>query len=74
MWMLGCILFTLCFAKHPFQDAQKLAIMNGQYNMSHDQDVSEKMQDIIRLLLTPNPTHRPTIAELEGIFNNYYSQ
>ena len=33
MWMLGCILFVLCFAKHPFQDAQTLAIINGQYFM-----------------------------------------
>ena len=22
IWMLGCVLFTLCFAKHPFQEAQ----------------------------------------------------
>jgi len=29
MWMLGCILYTLCFARHPFQNAQKLAILNG---------------------------------------------
>jgi AP2-associated kinase len=21
IWMLGCILFTLCFGKQPFQDA-----------------------------------------------------
>ena len=33
MWMLGCILFVLCFAKHPFQEAQTLAIINGQYFM-----------------------------------------
>jgi len=29
MWMLGCVLYALCFGKHPFTDAQKLAIINA---------------------------------------------
>ena len=29
--MLGCILYTMCFAKHPFFEAQKLAIINAHY-------------------------------------------
>ena len=31
IWMLGCILYTLLFAKQPFMDKQALAILNGQY-------------------------------------------
>jgi len=31
IWMLGCILYTMCFAKHPFFEAQKLAIINAHY-------------------------------------------
>lgn len=31
IWMLGCILYTLCFIKHPFFEAQKLAIINAHY-------------------------------------------
>lgn len=33
IWMIGCILYTLCYAKHPFMDAQKLAIINGHYSI-----------------------------------------
>lgn len=29
LWMLGCVLYALCFGKHPFTDAQKLAIINA---------------------------------------------
>lgn len=57
IWMLGCILYTLCFAKHPFMDAQKLAIINAHYYIP-DEDferIDMKMRDFIRLLLTPDP-------------------
>jgi AP2-associated kinase len=27
VWMLGCVLYTMCFYIHPFQDASKLAIV-----------------------------------------------
>ena len=33
--------------------------------------VSEKMKDIIRYLLTPNPECRPSITELDNLFNSY---
>jgi hypothetical protein len=32
--------------------------------------ISEKMRDLIRLLLTPNPDKRPDIEEVERIFIN----
>jgi cyclin G-associated kinase len=31
VWALGCILYVLCFNKHPFEDAAKLRIINGNY-------------------------------------------
>jgi hypothetical protein len=33
--------------------------------------VSEKMRDLIRVLLTPNPERRPSIWELEVILNQF---
>jgi AP2-associated kinase len=27
IWMLGCVLYTMMFYVHPFQDASKLAIV-----------------------------------------------
>ncbi|CDW85463.1 protein kinase domain containing protein [Stylonychia lemnae] len=77
IWMLGCILYTICFARHPFQDAQKLAILNAHYIMvNNDQKykyISEKMKDFIRLMLTPDPSKRPSIHDIEFILNNYQS-
>jgi AP2-associated kinase len=43
VWMLGCVLYTMCFATHPFQDAQKLAIVNAYYFMPQESGVSDKL-------------------------------
>ena len=32
IWMLGCVLYTLCFGTQPFLNAQNLAILNGSFN------------------------------------------
>ena len=74
IWMLGCVLYTLCFAKHPFMEAQKLAIINASYLMPSLEDeirISEKMRDFIRLLLTPDPKKRPTIFEVLDIISSW---
>ena len=64
--MLGCVAFTLCFFYHPFQDAQKIAILNAQYFMPDtDRDrVSDKLRDLVRVILVPNPVDRPTIDQI----------
>ena len=33
--------------------------------------INDKLKDIIRLLLTPNPEKRPSIDQIEKIFINY---
>jgi len=73
VWMLGCMLFTLCFYKQPFQEASKLSIVNGAYTFPKDHQYPEKLIDIIRMMLTPNPIHRPSIAELSDIFADYFN-
>ena len=35
IWMLGCVLYTLCFYKHPFQECSKLSIVNASYTVPH---------------------------------------
>ena len=75
IWMLGCVLFALCFFKHPFQDAQKLAILNAHYYFPTDNEslrrISEKMRDLIRHMLTPNPDNRPDIFEIEDLLETW---
>ena len=71
IWMLGCILYTILFKKHPFQDAQKLTIINAYYNFPSDTKYSEKIQDFIRLMLTPNPANRPDLVFINDVIVNW---
>ena len=73
IWMLGWVLFTLWFAKHPFQEAQKLAIVNAHYYIP-DEDhkrIGTKLRDLIRLMLTPDPRKRPDINKIISILENW---
>lgn len=36
IWALGCIIFCLCYKKHPFEDGAKLRIINGNYSIPND--------------------------------------
>jgi len=72
VWMLGCILYTMCFYKHPFQEMSKLSIVNAAYTFPKDHNYAPKLIDIIRICLTPNPTTRPSIFDLCKIFDNYF--
>lgn len=36
VWALGCILFCLCYKKHPYEDGAKLRIINGNYSIPND--------------------------------------
>ena len=61
IWMFGCVTYSLCYFQHPFQDAQKLGIVNASYTFPNDpkKRISEKMNDLIRIMLTPDPRLRP---------------
>ena len=71
IWMLGCIFYAILFKKHPFQDAQKLTIINAYYFIPNEHTYSEKAIDFLRLMLTPNPSIRPSAQEIINIINNW---
>jgi AP2-associated kinase len=56
VWMLGCVLYTICFYVHPFVECSKLAIVTGTFRIPEDSKYSEKIHDLIRHMITPNPT------------------
>lgn len=67
--MLGCVLYTLSYFTHPFLDANAVGISTGTYRFPKYPDetkynVSDKIKDLIRHMLTPNPTFRPSALEL----------
>ena len=74
IWMLGCVLYVLCTgSKHPFQDAQNLAILNAQYSMVEKENNLENLnpisplKDMIRAILVPDPQKRLSLDQLTGI-------
>lgn len=82
IWMLGCIVYVCAFKKHPFENAQKLTIINCGYSFpqetkfvksNNDTDIvySEKLKDFIRILLCPNPVNRPSIKQVIEIISSW---
>ena len=72
VWAVGCILYTILFKIHPFQDAQKLTITTAHYYIPKEsRNYSSKIIDFIRLLLTPNPANRPNVKTILGYIQNW---
>lgn len=71
IWMLGCILFTLMFYRHPFQDESSLAIANARYHMPSSPEHSERMRDLTHWLLARDPADRPSAQVLLGLLERW---
>ncbi|PNF37550.1 Cyclin-G-associated kinase [Cryptotermes secundus] len=63
-WALGCIMYTLCYMKHPFEDSAKLRILNGNYTIPPGDLKYSCYHDIIRGCLQVNPAQRMTVADI----------
>ena len=74
IWALGCVLYTMVFKEQPFINAQKLEIINGNYNFPQEEQklYSEKFLDLIRVMLTPNPDNRPDVLKIME-WTNYWN-
>lgn len=66
IWMLGCVLFTLMFFKHPFAESSKLSITNAVYQYPVDNEYSLDLEVLVRNLLTPDPDLRPDAKTVLG--------
>eukprot|EP00931_Biecheleriopsis_adriatica_P066298 TRINITY_DN40692_c0_g1_i1.p1 TRINITY_DN40692_c0_g1~~TRINITY_DN40692_c0_g1_i1.p1 ORF type:complete len:862 (+),score=172.89 TRINITY_DN40692_c0_g1_i1:49-2634(+) len=71
IWMLGCILYTLMYYRHPFQDESTLAIANARYQLPASPEFSEKLKDLTHWLLAKDPSDRPSARELLEILRNF---
>ncbi|CAB4058026.1 GAK [Lepeophtheirus salmonis] len=61
VWALGCILYVLCFGKHPFEDSAKLRIVNGNYTLPRggkEELTYGLFYDLISSALTIDPRNR----------------
>lgn len=63
IWALGCILYCLCFQRHPYEDSAKLRIMNGNYTIPSDQRYS-CFHEIIKGCFIVDPSKRLTVNSI----------
>eukprot|EP00400_MALV-I_sp_L67-5_P000829 gene829-1114_t len=70
IWMIGCILFTLMFFRHPFQDETSLAILNARYRLEKH-SFSNRLEDVMHWCLAMKPAERPTILQLSNLFRGW---
>ncbi|KAF7282230.1 hypothetical protein GWI33_003030 [Rhynchophorus ferrugineus] len=63
IWALGCILYTLCYMKHPYDDSAKLRIINGNYILPPDPRYS-CFHEIIKGCFQTNPENRLKISDI----------
>jgi cyclin G-associated kinase len=47
VWALGCILYYLCYRRHPFEDSAKLRIVNAKYTLPEAETPFTIFHDII---------------------------
>lgn len=61
VWALGCVLFMLCFRKHPYEDSAKLRIVNGNYSLPSDSRYAV-FHDVIKGCFQTDPVRRFDIS------------
>ena len=72
------MIYTLAFFTHPFVDSNAVGIAGGVYRFPKypeetQYQVSDKIKDLIRNLLTPDPTYRPSVDEVIALLNGWHT-
>lgn len=50
IWALGCILYSIAFLKHPFQDGSALSIVHSQVKIPRHSGFSKGFESLLRRL------------------------
>jgi cyclin G-associated kinase len=64
IWAAGLVLYAVCFNKHPFEDSNKLAIVNGNYRIPGGDSRYKMFHPLIHSMLSLDPRARPTAPQL----------
>ncbi|CAG0914083.1 unnamed protein product [Notodromas monacha] len=63
VWALGCVLYTMCFKTHPFEDSAKLRIINANYSLPAGDSRFIVFYDLLKGTFQVDPRTRPTTYE-----------
>lgn len=63
VWALGCVIYYLCFQRHPFEDSAKLRIVNANYTLPGDSRY-QCFHEIIKGCLQVDPNNRFDVATI----------
>ena len=64
IWAAGLVLYSICFNKHPFDDSNKLAIVNGNYKIPATDARYKMYHSLINSMLSLDPRHRPSAGHV----------
>lgn len=64
IWALGVFLYKLCYYTTPFEKVGESAILAGKYQYPAFPQYSDRMKNLIRVLLTQHPFQRPNICQV----------
>eukprot|EP00092_Neocalanus_flemingeri_P012469 GFUD01013442.1.p1 GENE.GFUD01013442.1~~GFUD01013442.1.p1 ORF type:complete len:1133 (-),score=359.01 GFUD01013442.1:1165-4563(-) len=64
IWAAGLVLYSICFNKHPFDDSNKLAIVNGNYKLPTSDSKYRMYHSLISSMLSLDPRTRPTAGQV----------
>lgn len=70
IWSLGCTLYAMAYGQSPFEvnldqgGSVALAVLNNQYKFPSDDEYSQQLKDMIKWMLTADPTQRPNIHQV----------
>eukprot|EP00041_Stephanoeca_diplocostata_P036751 m.1352976 g.1352976 ORF g.1352976 m.1352976 type:complete len:1256 (-) comp24929_c0_seq2:177-3944(-) len=70
VWALGCVLYSLCFRQHPFEDAAVLSIINVKFSLPESSNYTA-LYPVLQSILVADPVQRPTaqalLTQLDGL-------
>ncbi|KAK4294346.1 hypothetical protein Pmani_033019 [Petrolisthes manimaculis] len=64
VWALGCIMYYLCYLKHPFEDSAKLRIVNGNFAIPSNDGKYDCFHELIRGTLRVDPSQRFKVSDM----------
>lgn len=64
IWAAGLVLYSICFNKHPFEDSNKLAIVNGNYKIPQTDSKYRMYHSLVSSMLSLDPRTRPSAGQV----------